>query len=62
MITVVAVADEAHLMRWADVHGDRIVFTYEDDLWIVSDRGGDARRITSHPGASATPSSARTGR
>ena len=44
-------AEEAHLMRWADVHGDRVVFTYEDDLWIVSSAGGDARRMTSHPGA-----------
>ena len=40
-----------HLMRFADVHGDRIVFTYENDLWIVSTEGGDARRLTSDPGA-----------
>ena len=46
-----AAAEEAHLMRWADVHGDRIVFTYEDDLWIVPSSGGEARRMTSHPGA-----------
>lgn len=43
--------DEAHLMRWADVHGDAVVFTYEDDLWLASTSGGDARRITSHPGS-----------
>lgn len=48
---VSAAAEEAHLLRWADVHGDRIVFTYEDDLWIVPSSGGDARRMTSHPGA-----------
>ena len=46
-----ATAEEAHLMRWADVHGDRIVFTYEDDLWVVPSGGGDARRLTSHAGA-----------
>ncbi len=51
MISVVAVADDAHLMRWADVHGDTVVFTYEDDLWLVSAAGGDARRITSHQGS-----------
>lgn len=39
-----------HLMRYADVHGDGIVFTYEGDLWLVSSAGGDARRITSDPG------------
>ncbi len=52
MLAVVSGADdEAHLMRWADVHGDTVVFTYEDDLWLVSASGGDARRITNHPGS-----------
>ena len=38
-------------MRYADVGGGRIVFTYEDDLWLVPETGGQARRITSHQGA-----------
>ncbi len=38
------------LMRYADVHQDRIVFTYEGDLWLVSSEGGVARRITRDPG------------
>ncbi|MCO6438916.1 MAG: PD40 domain-containing protein [Phycisphaerae bacterium] len=42
---------QTHLMRYADVHDDLIVFTYEDDLWLVSTDGGEARRITSDPGA-----------
>ena len=29
-VATVGSADQAHLMRWADVHGDQIVFTYED--------------------------------
>jgi len=33
-------------MRYADVHGDAIVFTYEDDLWLAPASGGDAHRIT----------------
>jgi tricorn protease len=46
-----ALADqESHLMRYADVHGDQIVFTYEDDLWLAPAAGGDAHRITNHPG------------
>lgn len=36
--------------RYPDIHGDRIVFSAESDLWIVSDKGGVARRLTSHPG------------
>jgi tricorn protease len=48
---VTAFAEEAHLMRWADIHEDQVVFTYEDDLWLVASGGGTARRITSHPGA-----------
>ncbi|MBI5709833.1 MAG: PD40 domain-containing protein [Candidatus Eisenbacteria bacterium] len=40
----------SHLMRFADVHGDQVVFTYEGDLWLASTAGGDARRITSDPG------------
>ena len=33
-----------------DVKGDRIVFTWEDDLWLGSLKGGAARRLTTHPG------------
>jgi tricorn protease len=36
--------------RWPAIHGDTIVFTAEGDLWIVSAKGGAARRLTSNPG------------
>ncbi|MGE5175921.1 MAG: S41 family peptidase, partial [Hyphomicrobiales bacterium] len=36
--------------RYPDINGDRIVFSAESDLWIVSDKGGVARRLTTHPG------------
>ena len=45
-----AAGGESHLMRYADVHDDTMVFTYEGDLWLVSTAGGDARRISNHPG------------
>jgi len=41
---------QSHLMRLADVHQDKVVFTYEGDLWLVPDQGGDAIRITNDPG------------
>ncbi len=50
-IQPVADAETHHLMRMADVHSDRIVFTYEDDLWLVPSAGGLARRLTNDPGS-----------
>ena len=41
---------EGRLMRFPDVHGDKIVFTYGGDLWLGSTSGGVARRITTNPG------------
>ncbi len=38
------------LLRFPDIHGDKVVFSYAGDLWRVSDKGGQAFRITSHPG------------
>ncbi len=48
--------DNARLLRQPDVHGNKIVFRYADDLWIVSTEGGLARRLTSHPGTEHSPS------
>ncbi|NKI33716.1 peptidase S41 [Wenzhouxiangella sp. XN79A] len=42
--------EETLLLRFPDLHDDRVVFTYGGDLWIASDQGGEARRLTSHPG------------
>lgn len=41
---------ETRLLRFPDVHGDQVVFTYAGDLWIASTGGGAARRLTAHPG------------
>ncbi|HUV36884.1 MAG TPA: S41 family peptidase [Patescibacteria group bacterium] len=43
-------AEESRLMRYPDIHGDKIVFSYGRDLWIVSSSGGMATRLTSHAG------------
>jgi tricorn protease len=36
--------------RYPAIHGDTIIFTAEGDLWVVSVKGGPARRLTSNPG------------
>ena len=57
-----SLAAPSHLMRHADVHGERIVFTYEGDLWLVPTEGGAARRITRHPGVESYASFSPDGR
>ncbi|MEO6050607.1 MAG: S41 family peptidase [Pyrinomonadaceae bacterium] len=47
---VVCVAAQTKLLRFPDVYGDRVVFTYGGDLWTTSSNGGTATRITAHPG------------
>ncbi len=61
--TVVAQeATEGRLMRFPDVYKDKIVFSYGGDLWLASTSGGEARRITSHPGLELFPKFSPDGR
>jgi tricorn protease len=41
--------------RHPTVHGDRVVFASEGDLFSVSAGGGDAVRLTTHPGEESHP-------
>lgn len=43
-------APEGRLMRYPAISGDKIVFTYGGDLWVVPSAGGMASRLTTHPG------------
>src|SRR3989440_7741155 len=43
-------AAQTKLLRFPDVHGDKVVFTYGGDLWTAPTAGGMATRLTSHPG------------
>jgi tricorn protease len=42
---------QTKLLRFPDIHGDKVVFTYAGDLWTASTSGGLATRLTAHPGA-----------
>jgi tricorn protease len=44
------VAAQTKLLRYPDIHGDRVVFTYAGDLWTAPATGGTAVRLTAHPG------------
>ncbi len=42
--------DEARLLRFPTIHGNRLVFTYSGDLYTVAADGGVARKLTNHDG------------
>ena len=48
--TLLLAAEEPRFVRYPDVHKDKIVFSYEGDLWLGSTSGGTALRITNFPG------------
>jgi tricorn protease len=42
--------DGTRLLRFPDIHGDQVVFSYGGDLWLAPAAGGTAHRLTAHPG------------
>ncbi|MEX2242279.1 MAG: S41 family peptidase [Fimbriimonadaceae bacterium] len=47
--------DAPPFMRFADIHGDTVVFTSEGDLWLGDLASGKARRLTTDDGAEMYP-------
>ncbi|MEK6405689.1 MAG: S41 family peptidase [Acidobacteriota bacterium] len=41
---------QTKLLRFPDIHGDRVVFTYGGDLWTAAAASGTGTRLTAHPG------------
>ena len=48
-------AAQTKLLRFPDIHGERVVFSYAGDLWFASTAGGQATRLTAHPGLELFP-------
>src|SRR5215213_4496486 len=41
---------QTKLLRFPDIYGDRVAFTYSGDIWTAPASGGTATRLTAHPG------------
>lgn len=50
-----AQAEEARLLRFPHINGNRIAFSYAGDIYSVDAAGGTARRLTSHKGYEMFP-------
>src|SRR5215213_9771795 len=54
-IPAAVVAQGTRLLRHPTVSRELVAFAYAGDLWLVSREGGQARRLTSTPGAETDP-------
>jgi tricorn protease len=52
---VAAQAEETRILRFPDIHQDKVVFAHGGDLWLVDTQGGIARRLTSDAGLELFP-------
>ncbi len=50
-----AVAQGTRLLRFADIHQQKVVFVYAGDIYRASIEGGKATRLTSHQGLELFP-------
>ncbi|GIX35950.1 MAG: tricorn protease [Lysobacteraceae bacterium] len=56
LLPVAALAESpSRLLRFPDIHADRVVFVYAGDLYTAPLQGGQATRLTSHPGQELYP-------
>jgi tricorn protease len=49
LVSTAALA-QTKLLRFPDIHGNRVAFTYAGDIWTAPATGGTATRLTAHPG------------
>ncbi|MEM8932416.1 MAG: hypothetical protein AAGE94_14640, partial [Acidobacteriota bacterium] len=64
LLTVPAAADDdaSRLLLYPDIHGDTVVFVHAEDIWRAPSAGGEARRLTAHPGQETFPKISPDGR
>ena len=55
LLLAAVLSAQTKLLRYPDIHGDRIAFVYAGDLWTASSQGGRAVRLTAHPGLELFP-------
>ena len=48
-------AAQTKLLRFPDIHGEKVAFCYAGDLWLAPAAGGVAVRLTAHPGLELFP-------
>jgi len=61
-VAAAAAAGEARFFSYPDVHGDRIVFAWEADIYAVGIEGGTAVRLTTNPAGELAPKFSPDGR
>jgi tricorn protease len=49
-VAAAPVTAQSKLLRFPDIHGNLVVFSYGGDLWKAPATGGTAVRLTAHPG------------
>jgi tricorn protease len=54
--------DDARMLRYPDINGNLVTFVYAGDIWTVDAGGGNAQRLTSHPGIELFPKISPDGR
>jgi tricorn protease len=52
----------SRLLRFPDVHGDRVAFVYAGDIFTAATSGGEARQLTAHAGQELFPKFSPDGR
>lgn len=50
MLALTSAYGQTKLLRFPDLHQDQVVFSYAGDLWKAPAGGGNAIRLTAHPG------------